>query len=238
MANFHFEIKSGRNGCDHSHYIARKGFHSKRQDLVASGHGNLPDWTGGAPEVLWKAAEKYERKNGAVYREVTISLPKELSREQNVALAIDLVAKLALGKPHQYAIHAPQSSIAGEANPHLHLMTSDRVDDGVDRPADIFFKRPNAKDPGLGGRRKSSGGKNRMEMRDALIGMRKLASGTINEHLEMHGHPVRVDHRTLKVRGVSRKAERHLGPAKIRVMSLEERLAYAAARLKNKSEED
>jgi hypothetical protein len=36
MANFHFEIKSGRNGCDHSHYIARKGFHGKREDLVVT----------------------------------------------------------------------------------------------------------------------------------------------------------------------------------------------------------
>ena len=230
MANFHFEIKSGRNGCDHSHYIARKGFHGKREDLVASGHGNLPDWTGGAPEVLWKAAEKYERKNGAVYREVTISLPNELTDEQNRVLAVDLVSKLALGKPHQYAIHAPKSSIAGEANPHLHLMTSDRVDDGVDRPADTFFKRPNAKEPGLGGRRKSSGGRNRMEMRDALIGMRKLASETINEHLAMHGHDVRVDHRTLTARGESREAEKYLGPARIREMSEKAKSAHVAGR--------
>ena len=230
MANFHFEIKSGRNGCDHSHYIARKGFHGKREDLVAAGHGNLPDWAGGEPEILWKAAEKYERKNGAVYREVTISLPNELTDEQNRVLAVDLVSKLALGKPHQYAIHAPKSSIAGEANPHLHLMTSDRVDDGVDRPADTFFKRPNAKEPGLGGRRKSSGGKNRMEMRDALIDTRKLAAETINQHLAMHGHEVRVDHRTLKARGESRKAERYLGPAKIRKMSTRAKTALVAGR--------
>ena len=238
MANFHFEIKSGRNGCDHSHYIARKGFHEKREDIVASGHGNLPAWARDEPEVLWKAAERYERKNGAVYREATISLPNELSAEQNIALAADLVAKLAPGKPHQFAIHAPKSSIAGEANPHLHLMTSDRVDDGIERPAQIFFKRPNAKDPMLGGRRKSSGGRNRLEMRDALIGMRKLAAETINQHLAMHGHKVRVDHRTLKARGETRKAERYLGPAKIRSMSPNAKATYAAARLKGKRKSD
>ena len=238
MANFHFEVKSGRNGCDHSQYIARVGFHAKREDLVASGHGNLPSWTGDDPEVLWKAAEQYERKNGAVYREATISLPNELSVEQNVALATELVAKIAPGKPHQFAIHGAKSSIAGEANPHLHLMMSDRVDDGIERPADRFFKRPNAKDPTLGGRRKSSGGRNRMEMRDALIGVRKLAAETINQHLAMHGHPARVDHRTLKARGESRKAERYLGPAKIRGMSRQEKLTYAAARPKGKREGD
>ena len=230
MANFHFEIKSGRNGCDHSQYIARVGFHGKREDLVASGYGNLPAWAAGAPEVLWKAAEKYERKNGAVYREVTISLPNELNVDQNFALATDLVAKLAPGKPHQFAIHTPMSSIAGEANPHLHLMTSDRVDDGIERPAERFFKRPNAKDPLLGGRRKSSGGLNRMQMRDALIGMRKLAAETINQHLAAHGHEVRVDHRTLKARGEAREAERYLGPARIRGMSKKAKSAHVAGR--------
>ena len=230
MANFHFEIKSGRNGCDHSQYIARVGFHGKREDLVASGHGNLPAWAGDEPEALWKAAEQYERKNGAVYREATISLPNELSAVQNIALAADLVAKLAPGKPHQFAIHAPKSSIAGEANPHLHLMTSDRVDDGIERPARIFFKRPNAKDPTLGGRRKASGGRNRLEMRDALIGMRKLAAETINQHLAMHGHDVRVDHRTLKARGVHRDAEKYLGPARIRRMTVKEKTKHLLTR--------
>lgn len=232
MANFHFEIKSGRNGYDHANYIARKGFHAKREDLVVTGHGNLPSWTGDDPSNFWTAAEKYERENGAVYREVTIALPIELSTEQNVALAADLVAKLAPGKPHQYAIHAPKSSIAGEANPHLHLMTSDRVDDGIDRPADRCFKRPNARDPAKGGRRKSSGGRNRMEMRDDLISTREVVAETINQHLAINGHDLRVDHRSLKERGVGRKPERHLGPAQIRGMSANEKDAYVSARTK------
>ena len=230
MASFHFEIKSGRNGCDHASYISRTGFHAKRDDIVATGHGNLPSWAGDDPRNFWKAAEQYERRNGAVYREATISLPVELSREQNMALAADLVSKLAVGKPNQHAIHAPKSSISGEANPHLHLMTSDRVDDGVDRPAERFFKRPNAKNPTLGGRRKASGGRNRLEMRDALIATRKLVADTINKHLACHGHASRVDHRTLWSRGVARKPERYLGPAKIREMSATEKATYMEAR--------
>lgn len=230
MASFHFEIKSARNGYDHSHYIARRGFHDKREDLLVCGHGNLPAWAGDDPATLWKAAEKYERKNGSVYREATISLPRELSTEQNIALAADLVAKLAPGKPHQFAIHAPDSSIAGEDHPHLHLMSSDRVDDGVERPADRFFKRPNSKHPALGGRRKSSGGLNRMQMRDALIRTRKLVADTINHHLAICGHTARVDHRTLKARGVGRQAERYLGPARIRKMSIQEKAEYLLAR--------
>ena len=230
MASFHFEIKSGRNGYDHANYISRTGFHAKRDDIVANGYGNLPSWAGDDPRNFWKAAEQYERRNGAVYREATISLPIELSREQNIALAADLVSQLAVGKPNQHAIHAPKSSISGEANPHLHLMTSDRVDDGVDRPAERFFKRPNAKDPAMGGRRKSSGGRNRMQMRDELIATRELVAETINHHLAINGHAVHVDHRTLKERGVSRVAERYLGPAKIRGMSPLEKSGYLASR--------
>ena len=233
MASFHFEIKSGRNGYDHSHYVARKGFHSKRGDLVLSGHGNLPAWAEEDPAKLWKAAEKFERKNGAVYREAIIALPNELSMEQNQVLAADLVSKLALGKPHQLAIHAPKSSIAGEIIPHLHLMTSDRVDDGIDRPADTFFRRPNAFNPKQGGRRKSSGGRNRLELRDELIATRKLVADTINHHLAINGHHVRVDHRTLKARGASRKAERYLGPVRIKDMSQEEKSNYVSLRNKN-----
>lgn len=105
-------------------------------DLVASGYGNLPVWAEDDPAGLWKAAEKFERKNGAVYREATIALPNELTVEQNQALVADLVSKLALGKPYQFAIHAPKSSLEGEVIPHLHLMTSDRVDDGIERSAD------------------------------------------------------------------------------------------------------
>ena len=232
MASFHFEIKSGRNGCDHSHYVARKGFHQKRRDLVATGHRNLPAWAQDDPANLWKAGEKYERKNGAVYREAIIALPRELSDEQNQALVEDLVTKLAPGKPSQFAMHAPKSSLQGVVIPHLHLMTSDRVDDGIERPSERFFARYNPTHPERGGRKKSSGGRNRMEMRDDLIATRKLVAETINHHLAINGHKLRVDHRTLKERGISRKAERHLGPAKIRRMTPEERAAYSAARVK------
>lgn len=230
MASFHFEIKSGRNAYEHSRYVARKGFHRKREDLIAAGHGNLPAWAQDDPGQVWKAAEKFERKNGAVYRESIIALPKELSIDQTQALVTDLVGRLAPGKPHQFAIHAPTSSLEGELIPHLHLMTSDRVDDGIERPAERFFSRHNPANPERGGRKKSSGGRNRMEIRDDLIATRKIVADTINHHLDINGHETRVDHRTLKERGIRKKAEKYLGPAKIKGMSPTERAAYVAAR--------
>lgn len=230
MATFHFRLKSGRNGVDHALYISRQGFHSDRGDLIAASHGNLPAWANGDARKFWRAAEAGERKNGAIYREAVIALPNELREEQNKVLAERLVSKLAMGKPYQYAIHAPTSSLEGEPNPHLHLMMSDRVDDGIERAPHTFFSRYSATDPAAGGRRKASGGRNRMELRDDVLAKRKLVADTINEHLSMHGHDARVDHRTLHERGVKRSAERHMSPAKIERMSERQKAMHVAAR--------
>ena len=230
MTTFHFKLKSGRNGIDHAAYIARQGFHSVREDLLVAGHGNLPAWAKDDPKTFWRAAEKGERKNGAVYREAVIALPNQLTQAQNEALVKDLVAKLAPGMAYQFAIHAPISSLEGEPNPHVHVMRSDRVDDGIDRTAEDFFSRYNSVKPQAGGRRKASGGRNRMELRNELIATREQVADTINNHLAMHGHDARVDHRTLKEQGVRRKPERRIAAYRIEKMSAQERKEYVAVR--------
>jgi hypothetical protein len=232
MASFHFEIKSGRKGvaAEHAAYIAREGWHRRRKDLVFSGHGNLPSWAYDDPLRFWRASDSYERVNGAAYREMIIALPGELSYSQLQALVDELVWALAGSKPYQYAVHAPESSLQGEINPHLHLMVSDRTPDGIERPADRMFARYNATNPTGGGCRKDSGGRTRMQVRDELIAKRKLVADIQNEHLAMHGHSVRVDHRTLRQQGVARKPERHLGQTRIRNMSVKERKDYVASR--------
>lgn len=234
MACFYFQLKSGRNGYDHALYIARQGFHAGREDLVSSGHGNLPDWANEEPRRFWKAAEIGERKNGAIYREVVIALPNELSHEENKSLVEDLLAKLAPGKPYQFAIHEPTSSLEREPNPHVHLMMSDRTDDGIERTADTFFSRYNAAHPERGGRRKSSGGRNAMQLRDDVLAKRELVANTINEHLAKGGHAARVDHRSLKQQGIDRKPERRVPKFRIDEMSEQEKARYVAARKKMK----
>ena len=237
MATFHFKLKTGRNGSDHSSYIARQGSHSNRDDLIASGHCNLPKWSNNEPKTFWRAAERGERKNGAVYREAVIALPNELSTQQNVALAEELVRKLAPNRPSQHAIHAPTSSLEGELNPHLHLLMSDRLDDGIERSADRFFSRYNAANPEAGGRRKASGGLNAMELRNDVLAKRELVADTINDHLSMHGHGRRVDHRTLKEQGVDRTAEQRIASFRIEGMSAQEKAEFVAARkLRKKSD--
>jgi len=218
MASFHDCIKSGKKGNAHEHarYIARDGKYSDRKDLIHAGYGNLPDWAEGNPQTFWRMGDKHERANGAVYREREIALPNELTREQLIVLAERMVRALVGNKPYQYAIHASEGKLGGILNPHIHLMYSDRVQDGINRPAAQMFSRYNAKRPEVGGCRKDSGGKTRMELRDQVIDARKMIADLQNQALAENGHDARVDHRSLREQGVQRHPERHLGAARVR----------------------
>ncbi len=240
MSHFHFGIKTGKRGssAEHLAYITRTGNHSKREDLVATGYGNMPEWSEDDPMLFFKSAEKYERKNAGAYIDITFSLPKELSNEQNVVLARQAVEELAGPKPFLLAVHAPASSLEGESNPHAHAMISARVPDGINRPPEQMFRRYNAKHPESGGRRKDSGGMNRIQLANHARNQRRIIADTTNEALTQLGHTTRVDPRTLREQGKRRSPERHLGPARIRSMSDAEKKEYVLIRHKEQQADE
>ncbi|MBF8178370.1 MobA/MobL family protein [Herminiimonas contaminans] len=225
MASFHHCIKSGKKGtaANHAAYISRKGKYNQRDDLVATGHGNMPKWANDDPHAFWKAGDKHERANGAVYREHEIALPSELTPEQTQVLVGEYIEKIIVDKPYEYAIHKSPSSIQGATNVHLHLMFSDRLPDGIDRKPEELFKRYNTKHPENGGCKKDSGGKSRVELREEIIKTRQISAGLQNAVLERNGHSSRVDHRSLKDQGIARRPERHLGPARVQAMTGEQK---------------
>lgn len=232
MASFHHSIKSGKKGGArrHSIYIGQAGLHSTREDLIHTSHGNMPDWAQDNPGYFWNMADRFERANGAAYREHEIALPNELTTGQLIDLAEQLVQNLIGSKPYQYAIHAPEGSIGKIQNPHIHLMFSDRVPDGINRTPHQMFSRFNAKQPETGGCRKDSGGKTPLQLRQEVTATRKLVADTQNQALAAHGHETRVDHRSLRERGIGRVAERHLGPHFIERMTDAEKAVYAVHR--------
>lgn len=232
MASFHFEVKSGKRGsaANHAAYIARQGWHRKREDLVSSGHGNMPEWTGDDPVNFWKAADKFERVNGATYREFVVALPTELDSNGHRKLVDELIGTLVGDKPFQFAVHAPRSSLEGRPNLHLHLMFSDRVQDGIERAPERTFSRYNPFQPERGGRKKDSGGRTRAQIKAEMIGRRQVAADVQNAALQASGSNARVDHRSLREQGLKRIAERHLGPVRIRNMSTKEKEMYVEAR--------
>lgn len=218
MQHFHHSVKSGKRGSgrDHSLYIARRGRvrHTERDDVLDEGCGNLPGWANDDPARFWSAADRFERVNGSVYREHEISLPNVMTNIQLVELARGMVKELAGAKAFQYAVHMGMSSGTGEFNPHLHLMVSDRLNDGIEREPEQMFRRYNAKRPERGGCRKDSGGRSPYELSQQLVAVREKAARMQNDALARHGHRGRVDHRSNRERGVDREPGRHVGPTR------------------------
>ncbi|MDM0037324.1 MobA/MobL family protein [Variovorax sp. J22P271] len=224
MASYHCTATIGGAGASagHADYIGRDGKHKKKpgdDDLEAAGHGNLPSWAR-TPRSFWQAADEFERVNGSTYRELVVALPRELTPLQRCDLVEDFIRQ-ELGGKHafQWGIHNPKASLEGGEQPHAHIMYSERILDGVERPREQFFKRYNGKDPAKGGCKKASGGKTKDENVAALLVTRERWARVQNEHLARHSHDARVDHRSLKNQGIEREPERHLGQAQIQTQS-------------------
>jgi hypothetical protein len=232
MSSYHFEINSGKKeaALEHARYITRQGKYRDHEDLVAEGHGNLPGWADDTPIEFWRMASKHERANGAVFREYEITFPNELSLEQCKELARRFVQQMVGPKPFQYAIHEPVAKLGDVRNPHMHLMFSDRLPDGIERTPEKTFARYNSVHPERGGRKKDSGGMNRLELREDALAKRKLVADIQNHMLAEVGVEARVDHRSNKERGIKRTVERHLGAARVKHMSTEEKSTYVIRR--------
>lgn len=239
MASYHLSIKSGKKGqaTEHAAYIARAGKHGKNgkgEDLLALDHGNLPAWANGDPNYFWKMADKYERKNGATYREFEIALPRELTLNQNLELVREFIKEEVGDKPYQVAIHAPTAALGDDKQPHTHIIISDRKPDGIIRPPEQHFLRYNSAHPELGGCKKDSGGREPAKLKEEIISRRKLVADIQNRHLEKHGYDARVDYRSNRDRGIEADTERHLGSAIIKKMTEEEKVRYKENRQRKK----
>ena len=223
MASMHIGFKSGKPGkaAAHAQYIVRDGAYrkgDKAKDLIGKGHGNLPLGIAD-PLSLWKAADKGERVNAAAYREIVGALPRELTAAQQIALVEEYIDRVIPNKPYLYAIHCPSASLGTGTQPHVHLMFSDRIPDGILRKPESVFLRHNARHPERGGCKKDSGGKDPVTFRNEAKLRRENWAAVQNEYLAKYGHGARVDPRSYRVRGLTKEVEKHLGAAAIRKMS-------------------
>ena len=234
MATYHLSVKNGKKGkaVEHAKYISRQGKHRQdgKSDLVVVAHGNLPEWAQNNPLAFWRAADYYERSNGAAYREFELALPNELNVEQQKDLLNEFIGKQLGSRPFHVAIHAPPASLGKLPQPHAHLMFSDRLDDGLNRPPELHFKRFNAADPAIGGCKKVSGGKDRTAMQEMLSAIRQEWAAIQNAFLERAGFDARVDHRSNRSRKIEKAPERHLGHVGIKSMSDDEKAQFTARR--------
>ena len=246
MAVYHLKVSfgsraGGQSACAKSDYIGREGKYEKdAEELEHTEHGNMPEWARSDPAKYWQAADENERANGRLYSEVQFALPQELSADGRREAAADFAEQLTGGErlPYRLAIH--RGGADGE-NPHAHLMFSERGHDGIERGAEQWFRRYNAKAPEQGGARKSRAAK----AGDWLDKTRTAWERTANRALEQTGRVERIDRRSLaelreeayragdlqRAAELSREPNVHLGPARHRGVggaALQEKLQKAA----------
>ena len=84
-------------------------------------------------------------RTGSTYRELEIALPRELTPEQRLELVQDFCTSGSWRTARtSFAIHNPKASIDGGEQPHAHIMMSQRVNDGIERTPEQYFRRYNA----------------------------------------------------------------------------------------------
>ena len=81
-AKRHADYILREEGKAHADYINREGAQSDRNDCVFKGN-QLPKWAKGSAQKFFSAATRYEDKGNVRYREIELSLPNELTLEQN-----------------------------------------------------------------------------------------------------------------------------------------------------------
>ena len=89
---------------------------------------NTPDWMRDRAQ-LWNAVEAVEkRKDAQLAREVLISLPHELTRQQRIDLVRDFCREefVAHGMIADFSVHSPDRK-GDERNHHAHIMLTMRV---------------------------------------------------------------------------------------------------------------
>lgn len=213
MASYHCRMKTAQaSAVDHSQYLEREGKYEKiaeeRGEEVIRGHGNMPEWAE-TPKQFWEASEKYERANANHYREIEVAIPKELTKDEMERTVKDYCREQ-FGDKHafEYALHLDKQN----HNPHAHIQFSEKINDGIKRSEEQYFKQANKKAPERGGCVKSREWQAKgRKPSERLLQAREGWAKHCNQALERAQVEARVDHRSLKAQGIERTPEIHTG---------------------------
>lgn len=171
-----------------------------RADLQSVGAVNMPAWASSDSAKYWQAADQFERANGSLARRAILSFPVELPASGREQVVREWLSQNCPNMPAGWAVHD-----SGDGNPHVHVLVSERQNDGLDRSPELWFKRANSVSPAGGGAKKADLGSRRKEW---LSTARASWATILNQNLP---DDARVDHRSLKDRGISRQAQPKFG---------------------------
>ena len=198
MAIYHLDVKTGTRGGGQSagakyDYLGREGRYAQdAEELEHRESGNMPTWAQEDARAYWEAADEHERVNGRLFQQVEVALPVELDERQRLELARSFSERLTREERLPYTLAIHRGGAEG-SNPHLHLVISERANDGLERSAEQWFKRANGKHPERGGAKKSR----TMMDKHWIAQTRPVWEQEVNRALEWAGRQDRVDHRSL-----------------------------------------
>jgi predicted nucleic acid-binding Zn-ribbon protein len=167
--------------------------------------------------VLWNAVEQAEKmKHAQLAREIEIALPRELTRGQNIALALDYAQKVFVdnGMCADVCIHDK-----GDGNPHAHILLTVRPinEDGSwgakskkEYILDENGERIMLKSGEYKSRKVCTVDWNEKAKSEEW---RKSWADFLNAALAENGIKTRVDHRSYARQGVEKIPTVHMGPA-------------------------
>lgn len=176
----------------------------ERGDFVDKTFGNLPAWADGEPGKFFAQAEAMERggtqRQGRWATTWQIALPRELTRAEQWAMGTAFVQTHLANHAYFCVMHDPVKD--GEHQPHLHVMFSERTDDGREHGPLEYFRRPE-----VGGCAKDRW----FSQQSSVEELRIAWADWTNYTLERCGHAERVHPRSLYARGIERKPEPKIG---------------------------
>lgn len=193
-------------------YRAKQGL--AHEEFVAP--ADAPEWlrsliadrsASGASEVFWNAVEVFEKRSDAqLAKDVTMALPLELSREQNIAMVRAFVAShiTAKGMVADWVIHD------NPGNPHVHLMMTLRplTEEGFGQKKVAITGpdgNPLRNDAGRQVYALWAGGSDDFNVfRDGWFACQ-------NRHLAIAGLDIQVDGRSFERQGIDLEPTVHLG---------------------------
>lgn len=175
--------------------------YSAKARLDADGFGILhseimlpagaPEWMADRQKLIDAIEARETRKDAQLFREIELSLPRELTFEQQRDLVRAFVksAFVSRGMVADVAIHDERASDGGR-NPHAHILLTMR-----EVTADGFGKKVRAWNaPAL------------------LKQWRETWAEMANEYLAHFGHERRIDHRSHAERGIDLEPDTYVGP--------------------------
>lgn len=262
MAIFHLSTRTSRipktgksvNALNHYEYITRQGKYSATEDLTYMETGRRPNCDElKSYKDFWKAADEYKRRNGRTYREVTIGLQEEFTKEENIELIHKFLDHFGIreNQVYAFAIHDKQASYdVHHRNVHCHIMFNERIvtNRKFEYAGEVFKQWAGPiKQNERGGLQVDRYFNNRNFVTD----MRNYWEKINNEKFEEIGSEIRISSKSLKeqreklidegryeeAEAFDRAAPQHMGPA-FKYPDVQEEVMAMVSEIENKRDED